>query len=288
MKIFSPTELVLNAQNQVYHLGVSSNRLSTKIILVGDQERVGLVSSKFDSIEFESNHREFFCATGSYKNKRVSVVSTGIGTDNIDIVVNELDAAFNINLETREEKTEQTKLELLRIGTCGLLQADIPLHSYVLSDYALGLDNVGHFYDLNFTDKEKKLLKSIENASLFPRHIIPYIKKASSNFLKKFETDHTVKGITVTSSGFYGPQGRALRLPTHTSDLHEKLQTFKHDEHRFVNFEMESSALFALGGALNHSCASICLGIANRPANKFSSDYNKTMQALIVHALEKI
>lgn len=288
MRKFAPTELVLNSKNQVYHLGIAADHLSTKIILVGDQERVGLVSSQFDSIEFKSNHREFFCHTGFYKNKRISVISTGIGTDNIDIVVNELDAAFNINLETREEKTKQTKLELIRIGTCGLLQADIPIHSYVLSDYALGLDNIGHFYSLDYTDEEKDLLKSIKDYSIFPKYIIPYIKKASSTFVEKFETENTIKGITVTSSGFYGPQGRALRLSTNTSDLHKKLERFKYYDHRFVNFEMESSALFALGTALGHSCATICLGIANRPAKQFSSDYSSHMKELIQHVLERL
>ena len=288
MRKFTPTELVLNSKNEVYHLGLKADDLSTKIILVGDQERVGMVSSQFDSIEFKSNHREFFCHTGLYKNKRISVLSTGIGTDNIDIVVNELDAAFNINLETKEEKQELTQLEIIRIGTCGLLQADIPVHSYVLSEYALGLDNVGHFYALKYTDKEKELLKAIQDCSIFPEYIIPYIKKASSNFVEKFETEHTIKGITVTSSGFYAPQGRALRLPTHTSDLHEKLEVFKHNSHRFVNFEMESSALFALGTALGHYCATICLGIANRPAKQFSSDYSSHMKELIQHVLKRL
>tara|TARA_B100001059_G_C17807363_1_gene570044 strand:- start:1050 stop:1916 length:867 start_codon:yes stop_codon:yes gene_type:complete len=288
LRKFAPTELVLNSKNEVYHLGITADDISTKIILVGDQERVGMVSSQFDSIEFKSNHREFFCHTGLYKNKRISVLSTGIGTDNIDIVVNELDAAFNINLETREEKPNPTKLELIRIGTCGLLQADIPVHSYVLSEYALGLDNIGHFYALSYTEQEIELLKSIEDCSIFPKHIIPYIKQASSDFVEKFETEHTIKGITVTSSGFYAPQGRALRLPTHTSNLHEKLESFKHYGHRFVNFEMESSALFALGTALGHSCATICLGIANRPAKQFSSDYSSHMQKLIQHVLKRL
>mgnify|MGYP001246799533 CR=1 FL=1 len=287
MRKFAPTELVLNSKNQVYHLGFSAENVSSKIILVGDQERVAMVSEQFDSIEFKSNHREFFCHTGTFQNKRISVLSTGIGTDNIDIVINELDAAFNINLETKEEKIVQTKLELLRIGTCGLLQSDIPIHSYILSNYALGLDNVGHFYNLKYTEAEQELLKAIQNCSLFPKHVMPYLKEASPNFLKKFETGHTVKGITVTSSGFYGPQGRALRLPTHTRDLHEKLEGFEYNEHRFVNFEMESSALFALGSALGHSCATICLGIANRPAKKFSSNYSKEMNELIQHALER-
>tara|TARA_B100001287_G_scaffold64605_2_gene52531 strand:- start:1575 stop:2441 length:867 start_codon:yes stop_codon:yes gene_type:complete len=288
LRKFAPTELVLNSKNQVYHLGLSSKNLSSKIILVGDPERVTLVSNQFDSIEFKSNHREFYCHTGTFQNKRISVLSTGIGTDNIDIVVNELDAAFNINLKTREEKKFQTKLELLRIGTCGLLQADIPLHSYVLSEFALGLDNIGHFYILKNSEDEKELLKSIREHALFPKHIIPYLKKASTDFLAKFETEKTMKGITVTSSGFYGPQGRELRLPTYTSNIHEKLQRFKHHKQRFVNFEMESSALFALSTALGHSCATICLGIANRPAKKFSSDYSIYMNELIQHALERL
>ena len=150
MKIFAATELVLNSNNQVYHLGISPENVSEKIILVGDQERVSLVSSQFDNIEFKSNHREFFCHTGTYKNKRISVISTGIGTDNIDIVVNELDALFNIDLNTKTEKQELKRIELLRIGTCGILQSDIPIHSYILSEYALGLDNVGHFLQPSF------------------------------------------------------------------------------------------------------------------------------------------
>lgn len=288
MRKFAPTELVLDSKNQVYHLGVSAKNIAKKIILVGDQERVSLVSEQFDTIEFRSNHREFFCHTGHYKNKRITVLSTGIGTDNIDIVVNELDAAFNIDLATKSEKKERTKLELLRIGTCGLLQADIPLHSYILSEFALGLDNIAHFYKLESTPEEKRLLEAIHRQDLFPENITPYLKQASIAFLMRFKTENSVKGITVTSSGFYGPQGRELRIPTYTQNLNEALEKFKEEESRFVNFEMESSALYALGGALGHSCATICLGIANRPLKKFSSDYSEHMQKLIAHALEKI
>ena len=289
MKIFAATELVLNSKNQVYHLGISPENVSEKIILVGDQERVSLVSSQFDSIEFKSNHREFFCHTGTYKNKRISVISTGIGTDNIDIVVNELDALFNIDLNTKTEKQELKRIELLRIGTCGILQSDIPIHSYILSEYALGLDNVGHFYKLPFKDEETILLKSILDQNIFPKHIVPYIKKASADFMNKFDSPKCYKGITVTSSGFYGPQGRELRIPTHTRGLHEKLEVFRDTYHnRFVNFEMESSALFTLGQGLGHSCATICLGIANRPNLSFSSDYSKDMSQLIQYSLDRI
>lgn len=289
MKKFAPTELVLNAKNQVYHLGLSPEYVSEKIILVGDQERVSLVSSQFDKIEFKSNHREFFCHTGQYKNKRISVISTGIGTDNIDIVINELDALFNIDLDLKTEKTDRKQIELLRIGTCGILQSDIPVHSYVLSEYALGLDNVGHFYDTVLSEEEKALLNDISKHDIFPKNIIPYIKKASEKFMEKFDGPLCHKGITVTSSGFYGPQGRELRLPTFTKGLHEKLEHYSDsNQNRFVNFEMESSALFTLGKELGHSCATICLGIANRPNLNFSSGYSNEMVQLIKYALDRI
>ena len=289
MKKFAPTELVLNAKNQVYHLGLSPENVSEKIILVGDQERVSLVSAQFDKIEFKSNHREFFCHKGLYKNKRISVISTGIGTDNIDIVINELDALFNIDLDLKTEKTDRKQIELLRIGTCGILQSDIPVHSYVLSEYALGLDNVGHFYDTVLSEEEEALVNDISKHDIFPQNIIPYIKKASEKFMEKFDGPLCHKGITVTSSGFYGPQGRELRLPTFTNGLHEKLECFiDSNQNRFVNFEMESSALFTLGIGLGHSCSTICLGIANRPNLDFSSDYSNEMVKLITYALDKI
>jgi uridine phosphorylase len=288
LKTFAPTELVLNAKHQVYHLGISAENLAHKIILVGDQERVPLVAAFFDKIEFSSNHREFFCQTGTYKNKRISVISTGIGTDNIDIVINEIDAAFNIDTNTRTEKSQKTKLEILRLGTCGLLQRNIPIHSYILSEYAMGLDNIGHFYNINYDNDEQDLLSSIIDENMFPAHVHPYIKKSTPSFLAQFETAHSYKGITITSSGFYAPQGRELRIPTRTQNLHEKIEGFKNGVHRFVNFEMESSALFALGTSLGHSCGTICLGIANRPAKTFSSNYIEHMSRLIEHALENI
>lgn len=289
MKKFAATELVLNSKNQVYHLGLDPEDVSDKIILVGDQERVSLVSSQFDHIEFKANHREFFCHTGTYKNKRISVISTGIGTDNIDIVINEIDALFNIDLDTRTEKSNKRSVELLRIGTCGILQADIPLHSYVLTEFAMGLDNVGHFYNVEFSSEERSLLDSILSKRIFPEYIQPYLKKASTDLINKFDGDKCYKGITVTSSGFYGPQGRELRIPTHTRGLHEKLEHFVgYNENRFVNFEMESSALFTLGQALGHSCATICLGIANRPNLHFSGDYSKEMSELITYSLDRI
>ena len=247
------------------------------------------MSAQFDKIEFKSNHREFFCHTGQYKNKRISVISTGIGTDNIDIVINELDALFNIDLDLKTEKPDRKQIELLRIGTCGILQSDIPVHSYVLSEYALGLDNVGHFYDTVLSEEEEALLNDISKHDIFPKNIIPYIKKASEKFMEKFDGPSCHKGITVTSSGFYGPQGRELRLSTFTNGLHEKLERYiDSNQNRFVNFEMESSALFTLGIGLGHSCSTICLGIANRPNLDFSSDYSNEMVKLITYALDRI
>jgi len=288
LRSFAATELVLNSKNQVYHLALSPEHVANKIILVGDQERVSLVSDQFDTVEFKSSHREFFCHTGIYKNKRISVISTGIGTDNIDIVVNELDALFNIDLNTRTEKDQSITLEMLRIGTCGILQSDIPVHGYVLSEFALGLDNVGHFYDVDFSPEETQLLETIQNQDIFPKYVTPYLKKGTADFVHKFDGPKCFKGITVTSSGFYGPQGRELRLPTHTRGLHEKLEKFTDGKNRFVNFEMESSTLFTLGQGLGHSCATICLGIANRPNLEFSSDYKAHMIELITYSLDRI
>ena len=193
------------------------------------------------------------------------------------------------DLDLKTEKPDRKQIELLRIGTCGILQSDIPVHSYVLSEYALGLDNVGHFYDTLLSEEEEVLLNDISKHDIFPQNIIPYIKKASEKFMEKFDGPLCHKGITVTSSGFYGPQGRELRLSTFTNGLHEKLERYiDSNQNRFVNFEMESSALFTLGIGLGHSCSTICLGIANRPNLDFSSDYSNEMVKLITYALDRI
>ncbi len=282
------TELVLNSKGQVYHLGLAPENVSDKIILVGDQDRVDLVASFFDSVEHHSQHREFVCKTGIYRGKRISAISTGIGTDNIDIVINELDALFNIDLGKREDKDSFTKLDLVRIGTCGILQAEIPVHSYILSTHAYGLDNIAHFYDIAFTEEEQGLNRSISKAISLPEAINTYLVAASEKLTQVLTSDKTVRGITVTSSGFYGPQGRQLRLPNRTNQLNEQLTAFRHGEHRITNFEMESSALFALGKALGHECATVCLGIANRPNKEFSKDYSADMMHLISYVLDRI
>ena len=288
MKYYSETELVLNSKKQVYHLGLSPNDLARKIILVGDQDRVQMISDFFDKIEHQSQHREFVCHTGIYKGKRISAISTGIGTDNIDIVINELDALVNINLENRIEREEKISLEIIRIGTCGILQENIPVHSYILSSHACGFDNVAHFYKINFSAFELDLAQKINNFLYLPKSIQTYFSSANEDLVSRLSSNDTNIGITVTSSGFYGPQGRTLRIPTHTQDIHLLLAKFIEKDLKILNFEMESSALFALGKELGHKCATICLGIANRPNIEFSSDSTKEMQNLISYTLDRI
>jgi uridine phosphorylase len=288
MKYYAETELVLNSKKQVYHLGLSANNLAHKIILVGDQDRVPMVSEFFEKIEHKSQHREFICHTGIYKGKRISAISTGIGTDNIDITINELDALVNIDLENRIERDEKISLEIIRIGTCGILQENIPVHSYILSSHACGFDNVAHFYKINFSAFELDLAQKINNFLDFPKSIQTYFSSANEDLVSRLSSKDTHIGITVTSSGFYGPQGRTLRIPTHTQDIHLLLAKFIEKDLKILNFEMESSALFALGKELGHRCATICLGIANRPNLEFSSDSKAEMQKLISYTLERI
>jgi uridine phosphorylase len=285
---FPATELVLNERNEVYHLALHPNQLAHKVILVGDQDRVALISAFFDTIEHQSQHREFVCHTGTYHGKRISVLSTGIGTDNIDICIQELDALVNIDLDQRTEKTNKTQLEIVRIGTCGILQSDIPLHAYMLSSHAYGFDNVAHFYPIDYTEQETQLRANIDQHLNLPYGITPYLISATNELTQRLSSSETHTGITITSSGFYGPQGRSLRLESKIKDIHIKLGRFRQDETKIINFEMESSAIFALGRQLGHSCATICLGVANRPNMEFSTGCEHEMNALISYVLDRI
>jgi len=285
---YPASELVLDSKSNVYHLGISPEDIAHTVLLVGDQDRVAAISAFFDEITHQSKHREFVCHTGTYNNKKITALSTGIGTDNIDIVINELDALVNIDLKTRENKPSLTSLNLIRIGTCGILQADIDVHSYILSSHAIGIDNVAHFYPITFNETEKAIAQSLDAFVGFPEEITPYCSEGSASLAKKLDSEKVRQGITVTSSGFYAPQGRSLRLGTRTSDVNEKLEQFAFGEHRVVNFEMESSALFALGKAMGHECITICLGIANRPRMEFSKGYEKEMNDLIQYVLDRI
>ena len=284
---FPATELVLNDKGQVYHLAMSPSELAHKIILVGDQDRVAMVSAFFDEIEHKSQHREFVCHTGRYQGKRMSVLSTGIGTDNIDICLQELDALVNIDVEQRTEKSEKTALEIVRIGTCGILQDTIPVHSYMLSSHAFGFDNVAHFYPITYTEHEHALCSSICQHVQLPPGINPYFISANEALTERFTSEKTHTGITVTSSGFYGPQGRSLRLESKIKDIHIRLGNFEQGALKIVNFEMESSAIFALGRQLGHACTTICLGVANRPNMSFSKGYDEEMNQLIEYVLAR-
>lgn len=285
---FPATELVLDANGAVYHLGLQPEQLASKIILVGDQDRVAKISRHFDQMDHRVQHREFVSHTGTFKGKRLTVLSTGIGTDNIDICMSELDALVNIDLKLRVEKQAKTSLEIVRIGTCGMLQSDLPLHTFVLSTHALGLDNIAHFYPIHFTSDEKSLLNEIIHQVTFPNGVVPYLSAADSKMVEKFNSPKVKKGITVTSSGFYGPQGRSLRLTSLMPNIHSALEKFEYEGQQIVNFEMESSAIFAMGKALGHQCTSICLGVANRPKEIFSQGIDEAMNELIVYVLDRI
>jgi len=286
--IFPASELVLNKDGKVYHLDLYPEQIATKIILVGDQGRVEQVSSFFDTIEYQRQHREFVSHTGTYKGVRLTVISTGIGTDNIDIVMHELDALVNIDLEKRTTHDTHTQLELVRIGTCGILQADIPLHGYILSRAALGLDNIAHFYKIPFSNSEQKVYEKLREHIKLPQEIIPYYVESNSVLFDTFSSEKTHSGITVTSSGFYGPQGRQLTLPTKTNNLNDQLSSFRFEDLRITNFEMESSALFALSKGMNHKSVTLCLGIANRKKMEFSQGYEQEMNGLISYTLERL
>jgi uridine phosphorylase len=282
------SELVLNAKGQVYHLGISPEQIANDVILVGDQDRVALVSAHFDTIVHTSQHREFVCHVGTYKGKLITVISTGIGTDNIDITMHELDALVNIDLENRTEKEKKRSLSIVRIGTCGIVQPSIPLHAYILSTHAFGLDNVAHFYQIPYSTEEKKLCAAMEAHLRLPEKIKPYLIESSVALSQKLRSEKTYIGITVTSSGFYGPQGRELRIKNSVSGINERLTHFEFEGQQVVNFEMESSAIFALGKTLGHACATICLGVANRPNMAFSQGYTTEMNEMIRYVLDRI
>lgn len=284
------SELILNADGSVFHLHLLPEDLADTIILVGDQDRVETISSLFDKVEVKKQNREFQTHTGIYKGKRISVVSTGIGTDNIDIVVNELDALVNIDLKERTIKDEHKTLNLIRIGTSGSLQEDIPVDTPVATKIGLGFDNLLNFYDRRnevcLTQMEKPFMKHTQWNKLLH---VPYFIKASERLLNIIAKDMT-QGITISAPGFYGPQGRQLRLRTADPDLNEKLRSFKYEQDRITNFEMECTAIYGLSALLGHNALTICNIIANRYKKQYSVDYRseiiKTIKIVLDRTLE--
>lgn len=288
--VIPESELVLNDKGKVYHLDLAPHEIADTFILVGDPNRVKKVSSFFDEILFEAKHREFFTQTGTYRGKKITVLGTGIGTDNIDIVLNELDALANIDLKNRKVKKEISTLKFVRIGTSGALQEDIPVDGFVLSTFGLGLDAVLNFYDAKHTEEESDILDAFLEQTQWRETGIhtPYLASGSKNLIEQLQSEKTIQGITATANGFYGPQGRMLRLGTKVADLNEQLRTFSYNGHRITNFEMETSALFGLAGIMGHQAATVCAIIANRYKKKFSPDYNLTIEELIQYTLNQL
>lgn len=285
MQRIAESELIINPRGAVYHLDVRPEELAQTIITVGDPDRVSAVSKYFDEVEVKRQHREFITHTGRIGQKRFSVVSTGIGPDNIDIVLNELDALVNIDFQTRQIKETLSSLDIVRIGTSGSLQEDIPVDSYVASTHGLGLDNLLNFYRLDHNEQERQLLQSfITHTQLNAQITNPYISLAGASLLKNF-VDGFHQGITVTCPGFYGPQGRVLRLGVKNPDLINQLTDFRFGQHRITNFEMETSAIYGLGKLLGHHCLSLSAIVANRVAKEFSKDSAETIDALIQKTL---
>src|SRR5690606_36668719 len=281
------SELILTPEGKIYHLDLAPSQLADTVITVGDPGRVEMVSKYFDTIETTAAHREFITHTGRYKGKRISVISTGIGPDNIDIVFNELDALVNIDFETRMIKDEKRSLRIIRIGTSGGLIPEVEVDKFLISTHGIGLDNVMYFYgqsedviDRQFSDAFK------EHIGWNPRNSDPYVVQADKDLVSLFQSEKTISGATITNVGFYGPQGRVLRLPLYDEEMNEKLASFSFHGHRITNLEMETSAMYGLAELLGHQTVSLNAIIANRSTGTFSVDPKAAVDRLIQYALD--
>ncbi len=288
MTRIAESELIINERGAVYHLNCRPEEIASTIITVGDPDRVAEVSKHFDKTEYQNKHREFVTHTGYIGNRRITCVSTGIGPDNIDIVLNELDALVNIDFETRQVKETLTRLNIIRLGTSGSLQKDIPVDSFVASTHGLGLDNLMHFYRQENNEEENQIIQAFgTHTQLHSGKISPYINMAGASLIKHFTKDYH-HGITVTCPGFYGPQGRVLRLGLGYPMLIDQLTNFKFGNYRITNFEMETSAIYGLGNALGHHCLSLSAIVANRISKTFSANGQLAVENLIKQSLQVI
>jgi len=282
------SELILNPDGSIFHLHLKPENIADVVLLVGDQDRVDMISKYFEKTECKIQNREFKTHTGTYNGKRISVVSTGIGTDNIDIVISELDAICNIDLTTRTLKSNHKKLNLIRIGTSGALQDDIPVDTPVITEVAIGFDGLLNFYrdrdSVSNLEMEKHFLK---HTGWMPKLATPYFVEASNHLIQKIGFD-MVKGLTISAPGFYGPQGRILRLPLVDDKLNEKISSFRFLDKRINNFEMESSAIYGLSKLLGHEALTVCSIIANRLRKEYSPDYKKAVEALVLKVLNRV
>lgn len=288
-KYFAESELIINADGSVFHLHVKPEQLADKVILVGDPGRVSLVASHFEKVECDIQSREFHTITGSYQGKRISVVSTGIGCDNIDIVMNELDALANIDFTTRHEKSPLKSLTLVRLGTCGGLQEYTPEGTYIASEKSIGFDGLLNYYagrneacDLEFEEAFKK------HMDWNPQKGAPYVIDSDKETLNRVAGDDMVRGVTIACGGFFGPQGRELRIPLADPKQNEKIENFEYNGYRITNFEMESSALAGLSKLMGHKAMTCCMVIANRRAQKANVEYKNSIDGLIQIVLDRI
>lgn len=286
---YAPSELIINDDGSVFHLHLKPEQLAQKVILVGDPGRVALVASHFDSIECDICSREFHTITGSYKGKRITVLSTGIGCDNIDIVINELDALANIDFDNRTQKSDFSQLELVRIGTCGGLQPHTPVGTFVCSRKSIGFDGLLNYYagrnavcDLSFEEAFTHHMK------WNPQKGAPYVIDNDADLLARINQGDMVEGVTISAGGFFGPQGRKLRIPLEDPEQNEKIMSFKHEGHLITNFEMEGSALAGLSTLLGHKAMTVCMVIANRRAKEANTGYKSTIDYLIEKVVERI
>jgi uridine phosphorylase len=286
MNRIAESELIINPRGAVYHLDLRPEEVAGTVVTVGDPDRVKEVSKHFDSIEFKSQHREFISHTGYVGKKRLTVLSSGIGPDNIDIVINELDSLVNIDFETRQIKNQLSSINIIRLGTSGSLQADIAVDSFVASTHGLGIDNLLNFYRHEQNDEEQQLLQSfVTHTQMHGQMSYPYISSAAGSLIKNFVKDFH-QGITVTCPGFYGPQGRVLRLGIRNPSLINRLTDFRFGQHRITNFEMETSAIYGLGKLLGHNCLAINAIVANRVVKEFSKDGKAAVEKLIIKFME--
>ena len=285
MQPIGASEMIINERGAIYHLNVRPEEIADTIITVGDPERVTHVSKYFDKIEHQLSHREFITHTGYIGNKRISVLSTGIGPDNIDIALNEVDALVNIDFDTRLIKSEKKSVNIVRMGTCGSLQGEVGVDQLVAGTHGLGIDNLMHFYKIQNNEEEQAILTAFEqHTNIVNHHVQPYISSASAGLLKHF-IDGYSHGITVTCPGFYGPQGRILRLPLSMPNLVDQMTSFRFGNHHIANFEMETSAIYGMCNALGHLCLSINVIVANRVKKEFSKDPAKAVDHMIQKSL---
>lgn len=286
--ILEPSELILNPDGSVYHLALRPEHLGDLVLVVGDPGRVARVSAHFERIEHKSQNREFVAHTGTFHGARITALATGIGTDNLDIVMGELDALVNIDLEKRTPKQEHKTLTIVRMGTCGALQEDIPVDEMVVSHSGLGLDNVLHYYAHEQTDAELRILQAFLQHTEWPDNLpVPYLAAGDAELVARLGNGNHI-GLTATAGGFYGPQGRQLRAIPSVGDLNERFTSFRHEDLRLLNYEMETSALYGLSGLLGHRACTVCAVIANRLRMEYSKDHNVTVDRMIGQVLERL